>query len=817
MPRRVLWSVLAFVSLLVTLTGWRAIVGVEPAAPAVETRLTIPGLAQPVEIIRDRWGISHIYAQTEQDLFFAQGWSAARDRLFQLEMWRRQATGTVAEILGPREMERDAGTRLFRFRGDLEKELRHYHPRGVEIVGAFVRGINAYIDQANRDPSSLPIEFRLLGIRPQHWTPDVVISRHQGLLGNIGQELSTGRAVAALGPERVKFLNSFGPGDPDLTLDASIDSALLAADLLAPYDAFRNGLRFRPEDIVPDMRRTSGALEMLERSVATPPSLSDPEHGLEIGSNNWIVSGRLSESGYPIMANDPHRAQAAPSLRYWAHLVGPGWNVIGGGEPSLPGISIGHNEHGAWGLTIFSTDGEDLYVYETNPANRDQYRYRGRWENMTVLRERIDVEGQAPVTVTLRYTRHGPVVHQDSARNRAFAVRAAWMEIGGAPYLASLRMGQARNWDEFRQACAFSHIPGENMVWADTSGTIGWQTVGIAPIRRTWSGLVPVPGDGRFEWDGYLPILEKPHLVNPPHGFFATANNDLIPRDYPHMDAVGFAWSEPYRWARINEVLGSGRRHSMADMMRLQTDELSIPARQIIPLLEHLSSGDARVERVRRMLLDWDHVLDVESAEAGIYVEWEGRLRNALWQRVTRPADRGYVRSIGLGRTITWLLSPPGELGANPLAVRDSMLLATLAASVADLTTRFGQDIAQWRYGRPGYKHTLLRHPLSGVVTDEVRRRLEVGPHPRGGYANTVNSTGGGDNQTSGASFRIIVDVGDWDAAVGTNTPGQSGDPSSPHYRDLFDTWAKNRFFPVPYSRARVEAVAEELVTLEPR
>lgn len=817
-PRR---GLAAFAAVAVLAAASVAVTGLQTelrAAPAgaSTTSLTIPGLQQPVEILRDRWGISHIYAQNEADLFFAQGWSAARDRLFQLEVWRRQATGTVAEILGPREIDRDVGTRLFRFRGDMERELRHYHPRGVEIVNAFVRGINAYIDEANRNPASLPLEFRLLGITPQHWTREVVISRHQGLLGNIGQELSTGRAVAALGPDRVKRFNSFGPRDPDLRLDPMIDSALLAADILAPYDAFRAGLRFRPEDIVPAMRRTSGALELLERSVATPPGLSDPEHGLEIGSNNWVVSARLSQSGYPIMANDPHRGQAAPSLRYWAHLVAPGWDVIGGGEPSLPGISIGHNEHGAWGLTIFSTDGEDLYVYETNPANPNQYRYRGRWEDMTIRRERIDVEGQAPVTAELRYTRHGPVVHQDSTRHRAFAVRAAWMEIGGAPYLASLRMNQAKTWEEFREACEYSHIPGENMLWADTSGTIGWQTVGIAPIRRTWSGLVPVPGDGRYEWDGYLPIREKPHVVNPPQGFFATANNDLIPRDYPHMDAIGFSWSAPYRWARISEVLASGRRHSMPDMMRLQTDELSIPARQIVPFLEGLTAPAERVENVRRRLLAWDYVLDAESVEAGIYVEWEDRIRRAMWERVTRPTDRQYIRSIGLTQAIDWLAAPPGELGPNPLAARDSILIATLAASVEALTRRFGADIDRWRYGRPDYKHALLRHPLSAAVNDDVRRQLEVGPLPRGGYANTVNSTGGGDNQTSGASFRIIVDVGDWETAVGTNTPGQSGDPASPFYRNLFEMWAENRFFPVAYERDRVEAVTADRVVLQP-
>lgn len=780
------------------------------------TRVNVAGLQRPVEILKDRWGISHIYALTEDDLFFAQGYNAARDRLFQLELWRRQATGTVAEILGPRELKRDLGTRLFKFRGDLERELRHYHPRGMEIVTAFVRGINAFIDEANRNPDKLPLEFKILGIRPQPWTPEVVISRHAGLLGNASEELSTGRAVAAIGAKKVRFYNDYGPADPDLTLDSSITAELLSADLLELYHAFRSPIGFQPQDVAPQYRRAPSG----EPREAEAPSWGTDNSGgnpsWDVGSNNWVISGELTESRYPLMANDPHRAQAAPSLRYWVHLVGPGWNVIGAGEPSVPGVSIGHNEYGAWGLTVFATDGEDLYVYDTNPDNPNQYRYRGSWETMTIIREAIPVKGRGSQTVELKYTRHGPVVYEDRARHKAVALRAAWMEIGGAPYLASLRIDQAQSWEQFREACSYFHIPGENLVWAGRDGTIGWQAVGIAPIRRNFSGLVPVPGDGRFEWDGYLPIKAKPHVVNPPAGFFATANNELIPRDYPYLEAIGFSWSDPYRWARISEVLASGRRHSLADMMRLQTDELSLPARQLVPLLAGLEDQDARVESIRRQLLAWDYILSKESVEAGIYVQWESTLRRAVWERIVPEPDRRVVRSLPLRKVVTWLVAPPGEFGTDPTAARDSMLLSSLRSAVAELARRFGPDPAQWRYGQEGYKHVLIRHPLSSAVNEQIRGRLDVGPLPRGGYAATVNNTGNGDNQTTGASFRIIVDTGDWDRALGTNTPGQSGDPDDPHYRDLFRMWAENKFFPVFYSRERVEAVTGERLILVP-
>jgi len=799
------------------------------------TTISLPGLNAPVEIIRDRWGINHIYAETEYDLFFAQGYAAARDRLFQFEVWRAQATGTVAEMLGESELERDIGFRLFRYRGDMTVEMNHYHDRGDVIIPAYVDGVNAYIAETEADPSLLPIEFELLGIRPKRWTPDVVISRHQGLLGNIGAELNYGRAVAAVGDAMVKRVANFHPGDPDIALDPAIDGALLSQDILGRYNAFRGAVRFRPEHLVPEYRGDEEAFARLEAASAQvrgagpgwqesagwpdAPSWQDPLAWPDyesLGSNNWVVSGRLSESGFPLMANDPHRAQSSPSLRYWVHLVGPGWNVIGGGEPEIPGVSIGHNEYGAWGLTVFRTDGEDLYVYETDPANPNRYRYRDGWEEMTVIVEEIPVKGQDPHTVEFKYTRHGPVVFENHEENVAYAVRAAWLEPGGAPYLASLRMDQARTWEEFVEACNYSNIPGENMVWADRDGNIGWQAVGIAPIRRNWSGLVPVPGDGRYEWDGYLPIRAKPSVYNPDEGYFATANNHLTPADYPYMDAIGFEWSDPYRWTRAAEVLGSGRLHSMADMMALQTDYLSIPARTLVPMLRHVAPGGADTERARQMLLAWDFVLAPESVAAGVYNAFERRLRGNVQAVVVPESARQHVRGMAMVKVIGHLTAPGGEFGEDPVAGRDAVLLRSLEEAVGDLRGRLGGDVERWQYGQPDYKHATIYHPLSRAVPADLAARFTVGPLPRGGNSYTLNNTGGGDNQTSGASFRIIVDTGDWDLAVGSNTPGQSGDPDSPFYDNLFELWANDRFFPVFYSRERVESVAAERTMLVP-
>ena len=794
------------------------IIAAHPSGAQGTETLAISGLEQDVEIVKDQWGISHIYAETEHDLFFAQGYSAARDRLFQFEIWRAQSTGTTAEILGPREIERDHGTRLFKFRGDMTQEMNHYHDRGAEIITAFVDGVNAYIDQALANPGDLPLPFKLLGIQPKHWTPEVVISRHQGLLGNIGNELDTGRAVCELGAEKVKELEYYHPHEPDLTLDRVIDcESLIENDVLRLYDAYRGSVRFEPSDIVAaEFRNNEESFDQLASILDFEEEEIQGRSKDDIGSNNWVVSGSRTQDGYPMMVNDPHRTQAVPSLRYWAHLVGPGWNVIGGGEPEIPGISIGHNEYGAWGLTVFSTDGEDLYVYETNPQNPNQYRYDGRWEDMRIIEEEIPVKGASPVRVELKYTQHGPVVFEDSDKDLAYAIRPAWMEIGGSPYLASLRMDQATNWEEFREASNYSNIPGENMIWADRDGNIGWQAVGIAPIRRNFSGMVPVAGDGRYEWDGYLPIKAKPSEFNPSRGYIETSNSNYTPPNYPYMDAIGYTWTDPYRWARGSEFLESGRKLNMMDMIQLQHDYVSIPARTIVPMLADLQASDLQVEEARRVLLDWDDFdLDKNSVTAGIYVAFERQLLDAIEELKIPASARDHI-GIGMKRMVDFLLAPDGDFGSDPIKGRDDFLLNALSEGVRELRGKFGSDMEGWVYGQADYKHVLIRHPLSPAVDAATRDLLDVGPLPRGGNSFTVGNTGGGDNQTSGASFRIFVDTRDWDNTLGMNTPGQVGDPESPLYKNLFELWANDKLFPAFYSRDKVNSVAFERLELRP-
>ena len=789
-------------------------------AQTAATTLPMTGVTQPVEILRDQWGINHIYAQNEADLFFAQGYAAAKDRLFQFEIWRRQATGTVAEILGRREAKRDQGARLHQFRGDLDDELNRYHPRGKLIVESYVRGINAYIGETEKNAALLPMEFRMLGIKPGRWTPSVVISRHQALTANAGDEARYVGLIRAIGIDALRELLYFQGGAPRFELDAAIDPKTFPNDVLSLYSAFRASVQFKPEDVAPEFRGAAkDVADAIGRIAPDPagPAALDAEPR-DIGSNNWVVAGSRTFSTRPILANDPHRVVAAPSLRYWVHLVAPGWNVIGGGEPVLPGVSIGHNEDGAWGLTVFGQDAEDLYVYDTNPANANEYRYRGNWEAMRVVAETIPIKGERPEAVELKYTRHGPVVFEDRANRKAYALRAGWMEPGGAPYLASLRMNQARNWEEFRDACSFSHMPSENMVWVDRNGTIGWQAAGVQPIRRNWSGLLPVPGDGRYEWDGYLPIKALPYETNPSRGFIATANNYLLPDDYPYKDLLQLEWSDATRASRITEVLGSGRLFSVAEMTRLQNDDLSVIARALTPLLRDVALGSPASAKARDVLTTWNFVLDKDSVAAGIYAMWQRRMF-ANTREVVIPAAARDAVGQGLGSTkriIDWLYSPDRRFGANPIAGRDALVARSMDEAVAELTKRFGADMQNWKYGQERYHHALLRHPLSEAVNAATRAKLEVGPLPRGGDGNTVSATGNGDNQASGGSFKIIADTEDWDNSVGLNTPGQSGDPDSPHYKDLFKLWAQGSYFPVAYSRKKVASVTESAVRLTP-
>tara|TARA_B100000902_G_C27320041_1_gene923785 strand:+ start:329 stop:2692 length:2364 start_codon:yes stop_codon:yes gene_type:complete len=753
-------------------------------------------LLDKVEVLRDNNGINHIYANNQKDLFFMQGYLAAKDRLFQFEIWRRQATGTVSEIFGEEELERDIGTRLFMFRGNLKEELNHYHDDGYEIITSYTEGVNAYIREVMNDPKSLPIEFTLLNIKPMLWTPADVISRHQGLLGNIEQELNIGRAVSKIGEEKVKSLQWFHPKDPSLNLDKNITEQDLDNDILKLYKAFRKPIEFKKRYLVKKyLKENEPKISLLENDKYLEDKFS-------IGSNNWTISGNKTISGYPILANDPHRTIVAPSLRYITHLVAPGWDVIGGGEPEIPGISIGHNGFGAWGLTVFRTDAEDLYVYDINPKNLNQYWHKGRWYDFEIIKDSIPVKDNENYNVDLLYSVHGPVTFIDKERKKGYAVRCGWLEPGGSPYLASLRMNQSKSWEEFRDACNYSNIPGENMIWADKDGNIGWQSVGIAPIRNTHSGLVPVMGDGTYEWVDYLPIIEKPNIFNPKEDFFATANQNVTPISYDKWNAIGFSWSDPYRGDRVDDILSSKNKLSMQDMIDLQVDYFSYPSLYLIDLLNEVTDNEnnflSKYSRYINLLNDWDNKLLKNSIEAMIYVNWERAIIKMFHEKYV-PEE---VKEL-LGVQLFKILDHISNMEKNK---KKSFLIETFIVSINDLKNKFGDNIENWIYGQDEYKHIKVKHPLEDVVNDSVYNILSFKSYPRGGNGYTPNSTSSNLSQSSGASFRVIIDTKDWDNSLATNSPGQSGNPLSPFYRNLYEDWANDKYFNLFYSKEKIKS-----------
>src|SRR6266581_3732178 len=524
------------------------------AVSTIQGKLKVRGLLKPVNVLRDRWGVAHIYAQNQHDLFFAQGFVVAQDRLFQMELWKRSGEGRLAEILGAAALSRDLNARLLRYRGDIDAEYRSYAHDTKEILEAFTDGINAFIAERKRpNGPGLPVEFRIAGFEPENWKPEDCLNRMAAfsMTGNAFRELQHAQLVAAVATEKAGQLLNL---DPVVALDP------------APNADFR-GLSAR---LLRGLVGSDTRIEFSGKALAE--------------SNNWTISGKLTESGKPLLANDPHRVIAAPSLRYIIHLVAPGWDVIGAGEPGLPGVALGHNQNIAWGFTIFGLDQQDLYVEELNPADPLQYKTESGWQRMRVEKETFAVRGKPEVSVDLKFTRHGPVLWENG--KCALALRWVGAEPGTAGYLGSLAVDRTQNWQEFEAAMPRWKVPSENIVYADRDGNIGEHSVGLAPLRKNWTGLLPVPGDRGYEWAGFVPTDKLPHQFNPAQGFVATANHKMIPEKYPYH--VGYSWAPAYRFRRITQVLEQSQAGDKLDvdaLERLQSDVLSLPALQLIDLL----------------------------------------------------------------------------------------------------------------------------------------------------------------------------------------------------------------------------------------
>ncbi|MBA4062434.1 MAG: hypothetical protein C0501_01770 [Isosphaera sp.] len=745
-----------------------------------EGGLTLAGLKEPVEVLRDRWGVPHIYAKNTPDLFFAQGFVAAQDRLFQLDIWRRQAAGEMAEAFGPGFVEADAFARLVRYRGPMEPEWASYAPDAKEIAAAFTAGINAAVDQFG---DKLPVEFQLLGVAPKKWKPEDVLGRMSGVYmsQNFRTEVARARLVAAVGVEKARWL---APVDP--------------ARAYAPH--------LPAEDLKAVDGRVLAGYEAAVKAMGFAPAKTE--------SNNWVVSGGRSASGKPLLASDPHRATALPSLRYLVHLNAPGWNVIGSGEPALPGVAIGHNDTIAWGFTIVGVDQADIYVEELDPKDPELYAAGGGRERMTVVRETIPVKGEKAREVELRYTRHGPVLFRDETRNRAYALKWVGHEPGGAAYLASLSVGRAKDRDEFLAALGRWKVPGLNFVYADVGGTVGWVAAAGTPVRPRHDGLLPVPGAGGFEWSGHLAVGDLPQSWNPKAGWLATANHNVIPDGYRHQ--IGYEFAAPYRFHRIRDRLASKDKWAVEDFRAVQHDNVSLPGLAVARLLKGVDLKDEDLTPYAKLLTGWDGRLGVDAEAGPLYAIWLRELQHGLYgPHVPKELLASAVSLGGLPTALAALENPDARwFGADPTAARDQLLRETFAAAVGKL-----KKLPEGQQRRWGALHTAtFEHPL-GRLGAGVGTALDVGPFERPGDGNTPNNARHDDRfrQVHGATYRHLLDLADWDRGLATSAPGQSGQPGSPHYADLAPLWAKGEYFPLAFTRPKVDEVTRHRLTLRPK
>ena len=759
--------------------------------------INVAGLDEPVEMLVDRYGVAHIFANSDRDVFLAQGFNAARDRLWQLDIWRRRGLGLLAQSFGPAYVERDRAARLLLYRGDMAPEWKAYGEDARGWIERFVCGINAYIARVEAEPERLPVEFVLTGSRPLRWSPeDVLRCRAHARVRNLDTEIGRANVAAQFGLEQAALVKKL---DPPWTLQwpDGIAAEAIPPDVLATY------------------RLATTLVDLSNATLSTDDSTTAHLDG----SNNWALRPERTDSGRALLATDPHRLQEMPSLRYTVHLNAPGLNIIGSGEPAIPGVSLGHNERIAFGLTIFPTDQEDLYVYELDPNDASKYRYGDGWESMQEVTEHIEVRGAAASEQRLQFTRHGPVLHVDRKSNRAYALRTVWTEPGTAAYLASLRYQRAANWDDFVAAQDTWGAPSVNQVFADVEGNVGWITAGKLPVRPNWDGLLPVPGDGRYEWQGFMDTEHHPREFNPARGWVASANQMNLPADFDHAQhKTGFEFAPSGRFERISAVLEAKEKHSLADMKALQADVQCQAAKRLVALIEQLPNPQGPAAQAIETLSHWDFELTVESGAAALFEIW---FRRFLIPATLTAAGSAQISKLLEVADTEWVIhllrACDTRLGEDPRAIRDQLLSTTLASAWSEAEKLLGSDVQIWAWGT--LHQVYLRHSLSSHLGGETAKQLNIGPLPKGGSAITVNNNGYRPQDFAvihGVSWRMVADVGNWDACAMINSPGQSGDPASPHYADHFPLWAREEYVPMLFSRAAIEANLERHISLLP-
>jgi penicillin amidase len=787
--------VLLVVLLLVASGGY---VFVRRSFPKTDGTIQIAGLKSRVEVYRDQHGIPHLYADNLEDLFFTQGYVHAQDRLWQMEFNRRIGNGTLSEVLGETTLSTDRFLRTMGLRRAAEADWAALEAETRLALESYAAGVNAFIESHE---DRLPLEFTILGFKPAPWTPLDSLVWGKVMAWDLGSnwetELLWAKLVDKLGKEKVQ-------------------------ELLPPYPDQA------PFIVPPEVKSYAGLGAGILDEYARAKAFLD-WGGEGVGSNNWVVDGAKTTTGMPLLANDPHLGLGLPSIWYEMGLHGGGFDVVGASFPGAPCIIIGHNQHIAWGVTNVGPDVQDLYIEKINPTNPHQYQVQGQWEDMEVVQEEIKVKGRdEPVLLEVRLTCHGPIINDvaESLEDSPEALAFRWTALEGGQLFQSVYMlNQARNWEEFRAALRYWGVPAQNFVYADVEGNIGYQMPGNIPIRANGQGLVPVPGwTEEYEWTGYIPFDELPSAYNPATRFIVTANNKVVPDDYPYF--ISYEWSAPYRAQRVVHLLTAKDKLSVQDFGQIQADTYSIPGEKLVPYLLASEPQGTLEEQAMEHLRAWDFRAEADSPGAAIFQVFylklvENTLADELGEEMFEDyLDRGEFHRMALERLMEQPASPWFDDVSTPeVERRDEIVQRSFKGAIAYLSDRFGDTPSRWTWGRL-HTMTFVHNPLGQSGIGPLEKLFNRGPIPARGSGYTVDAASFDDTEpfamNFGVSYRQIIDLGDWGNSLFIHTTGQSGYPLHRHYADMMAPWQAVEYHPMHFDKASIEADKEGVLVLTP-
>lgn len=771
--------------------------------PKLDGRITLPGLKAGVIVDRDRWGTPWIRASSVHDMLMAQGYVTASDRLWQMDLLRRAASGNLAQIFGPKALAADRERRTLGLEQAAEAAAASLDPEDRTIVDDYARGVNLYIFQHRWN---LPLEFRLLRYRPRPWTATdtmlITAYMYDLLTSTWKEELDRARVTERVGIQRARDLYA---------VDSPYDHVLVGA---VPKNGSQNHatadppFHGDPEAATPfgeSLGPVDPAIAAAWGSAQALLGVLPADIGAVMGSNDFVVSGAHTASGKPLLANDTHLPLAVPCIWYIDHLTAPGWNVEGFSIPGVPLVIIGHNNRIAWGFTDNLADVQDLYVEKFNPQRPHEYLVNGKWVAASVREETIHVRGRPDVHLAVETTRHGPIVRRQG--DIGYALQWTALQPGGLGFTFPL-IGQAQNWQQFLAAMSKISGPAQNAVYADVDGNIGFVVAGRIPIRKKGDGTVPVPGDtDEYGWTGYIPFDQLPRLFNPPGGIIATANGRITGPGYKYW--LTDRWAPPYRTARIYQLLEGSKGLRPADFDAIQDDVVSLPdrflAREMLQASRHDPPSNPQARRLVQRLKGWDGRAVADSVETSFLYY----ARAALLNDILQPYLGNQTRMYDWWRNVVFLENVLQEKPARWLppmyANYDQLLAASADQSVAELRRVWGPRADDWRWGR--VNRLELRHPLG--MRGPLRWLLNVGPVGHDGSAYTVNAT----RQGFGPAMRFVADLANYDDSLMELTPGESGQFGSPYYRDDFSRWVSGRGIVAPFSRAaETKARRHELI-----